>query len=113
MNVWDLSGHAEYQESRRGFYKDLSALLLVFDVSRLKTFDGLDAWIAEARKNSRENVPIWVAGNKTDLDGKRAVDSLLAADWARSRGYRGYSDVSAKEGVGVSDLFINIATHTD
>ena len=63
--MWDFSGHTEFFEVRNEFYKDASAIMLVFDVCSKKSLDGLDAWIREANKyGANKDAAVFVIGNK-------------------------------------------------
>lgn len=41
-------------------------MLLVFDVTRKQSFDGLDMWIREASNNGGSRCPLLLVGNKMD-----------------------------------------------
>ena len=67
----------------------------------------------EMSKHGAENtsIPIFIVGNKMDLDGKRAVQKSEAEKWTASRKFAGYSEASAKDQKGFLELFGNIASH--
>eukprot|EP00826_Nyctotherus_ovalis_P053761 TRINITY_DN7014_c0_g6_i3.p3 TRINITY_DN7014_c0_g6~~TRINITY_DN7014_c0_g6_i3.p3 ORF type:complete len:181 (+),score=58.90 TRINITY_DN7014_c0_g6_i3:977-1519(+) len=110
LNIFDMSGQAEFAEVRSEFYKEAQALVVVFDTTARGSFDALDAWPREANKYGGENVPVWIAGNKTDIDHRREVEKSKASDWAKSRKFNGYFEVSASTGAGINELFVNIAS---
>ncbi len=93
-----MSGNPEYVEVRNEFYKEVQALLIVFDIGSKKSFDALDMWLREANKYGGENLPVWVVGTKADQDSRRAVEKSAGPDWAKSRSFRGYFEVSAQTG---------------
>jgi DnaJ family protein C protein 27 len=68
-----MSGDPTYIEVRNEFYKESQALVIVYDISRRQTFDALEMWLRELTKHGGENLAIFIVGNKTDLDAKRAV----------------------------------------
>ena len=113
FNLFDMSGDPTYVEVRNEFYKESQVLIIMFDVSRRQTFDALEMWLRELTKHAAENanMPIFVVGNKIDLDGKRAVQKSEAEKWTTSRKFAGYSEASAKDGKGFLELFGNIASH--
>jgi small GTP-binding protein len=49
--------------------------LLVFDVTRLETFQKIPEWMEEIRKHCKKDVKIILAANKVDLVKERAVDT--------------------------------------
>ena len=108
-----MSGDPTYVEVRNEFYKESQALIIMFDVSRRQTFDALEMWLRELTKHGAENanMPIFIVGNKIDLDAKRAVQRTEAEKWTTSRKFAGYSEASAKDAKGFLELFGNIASH--
>ncbi len=118
LYIFDMSGNPEYVEVRNEFYKETQALLLAFDLTSKKSFDALDMWLREANKFGGETLPVWVVGTKLDLDSKRAVDKAIAADWAKSRSFKGYFEVSAVSGThvahlvgnGLNELFVDLVS---
>lgn len=71
---WDTSGSPQYQSLAHTYYKNVSAVIVVFDLSNEKTYAGLYSYIHRAiRKNvciHHHKHPILVIGNKLD---KRAI----------------------------------------
>ena len=91
MNIFDCSGHPLFYEVRNEFYRDVQAILLVFDLSNRRSFETLEYWLCEIRKElnladgHKLSMLIFVVGNKNDL--KRTVDDNEARIWANLRGY--------------------------
>ena len=81
----------------------------MFDLSRRQTFDAMDMWLRELTKHGGEHLPIFIVGNKSDLDKKRAVQKTEAEKWTMQRNFVAYSETSAKDGTGFLELFGNIA----
>ena len=77
LNLFDLSGHAEFFEQRKPLYENCEYLIIVYDTSVRKTFEEIDRWKREAMKFScfpkvdskeeKEEGKIIVLGNKIDL----------------------------------------------
>lgn len=89
MNIFDFSGHPLFYEVRNEFYRDVQGVLLVFDLSNRRSFETLDYWLNEMKKelNTKfSSVLVFVVGNKTD--SKRTVDENEARLWANIRGYQ-------------------------
>ena len=87
-------------------------LFMVCDISNSKSFDNLEMWMREVSKHGGESLPVCVIGNKLDLAGsKRAIKKEDATDWAKSRGFLGYYEVSAKEKKGYFDLMSDVVSH--
>ena len=92
MNIFDFSGHPLFYEVRNEFYRDVQGILLVFDLTNRRSFETLDYWLGEMKKelnqntNSKPSVVIFIIGNKNDL--KRMVEENEAKLWANLRGYQ-------------------------
>ena len=82
FNLWDLSGDPVYAEVRNEFFKESQALILMYDVTKPKSFQNLDNWLKEAQRSGGENLPIYVVGNKADLDDRRSVQKAEAERWS-------------------------------
>lgn len=67
INFWDFSGHPEFAEVRNEFYKEASALILVFDLTLKRTLDGLDMWLREANDYGAGAMPVFILANKVEL----------------------------------------------
>lgn len=55
------------------FYRNANAALLVFDITSRTSFESMQGWVIELRRNVEEAMVLVVVGNKTDLDEKREV----------------------------------------
>lgn len=93
MNIFDFSGHPLFYEVRNEFYRDVQGVLLVFDLNNRRSFETLDYWLCEMKKelnlnsnNNKSSIVIFIIGNKNDL--KRAVEENEAKLWANVRGYQ-------------------------
>jgi small GTP-binding protein len=62
------------KQDRSYLYADVKGALVVYDVTKSKTFEKLDNWIIDLRQNSSLNMPIVIAGNKSDLSYLKNVD---------------------------------------
>ena len=69
--IWDLAGQSEFQAVRETYYEGCFGALMVFDITRLSSFENIPKWIDELTNHSgRGMVPIVILGNKTDLKEK-------------------------------------------
>src|SRR5690349_20586357 len=51
INMWDFSGGEEACNIRSEFYTELHAIVYVFDLSNVQSFNNLDLWVKECKKN--------------------------------------------------------------
>ena len=107
LQAWDVAGQARFKAVRKMYYSGAAGIILVFDVTRRRSFTELSKWIEEADESVGGRVPIICVGNKTDLPD-RAVPSDESKRWAEDQGFL-YMESSAKTGEGVADMFTVLA----
>ncbi len=103
LQAWDVAGQARFQAVRKMYYSGAAGVILVFDVTRRRSFTELEKWVQEADESIGTRVPMICVGNKIDLPD-RAVPAEEALDWAEKNGFL-YMESSAKTGEGVTDMF--------
>ncbi|HMF34462.1 MAG TPA: Rab family GTPase [Candidatus Lokiarchaeia archaeon] len=67
LQIWDVGGQQIFQSVRPNYYKGAHGALILFDVSNLSTLVHTTDWYQEIR-TARKNIPIYLVGNKIDLD---------------------------------------------
>ena len=73
INIWDTAGQERYRSLASMYYRGVVVALLVYDVTNYDSWNELDYWIGELRKNT-PNSTIIVIGNKFDLKEDIKVD---------------------------------------
>uniref|UniRef100_A0A7S3EYH3 PH domain-containing protein n=1 Tax=Haptolina ericina TaxID=156174 RepID=A0A7S3EYH3_9EUKA len=106
LQIWDTAGQEMFRSIIASYYRGAHGVLLMFDVSRAKTFDNLEGWLTEVRSKCTDGVVIILVGNKLDTE-TREVPYETAATWAKKRGLP-YVETSAKRGVMINDAFITL-----
>lgn len=113
LQVWDTAGQERFQSLGVAFYRGSDCVVLVFDVTDLKSFQNLDRWLDEfliqASPEDPANFPFVVLGNKVDMEGQRKVSKAKAEEWCNSKKNVVYFETSAKEKTNVDDAFEEIA----
>jgi len=89
------------------YYRGSSGGLLVFDVTRRRTFIVLEEWLEELYKAIGKKIPLVLVANKTDLPD-RVVERSEGLEFANSHGMP-YLESSAKTGEGIVDIFGHLA----
>eukprot|EP00826_Nyctotherus_ovalis_P066415 TRINITY_DN980_c0_g3_i1.p1 TRINITY_DN980_c0_g3~~TRINITY_DN980_c0_g3_i1.p1 ORF type:complete len:201 (-),score=57.13 TRINITY_DN980_c0_g3_i1:127-729(-) len=108
VSLWDTAGQEKYASLASFYYKNADASLIVYDVSSGKTFERAMLWLAELKKNVKQFILIVLVGNKIDIN-KRETEYEEADRFAKEYGLK-YFEVSAKEGVGVDEMFTAVAS---
>lgn len=109
FDIWDTAGQEKYRALTKMFYKDASAAILVYDITRQESFNELKTyWAEQIRDNSPKKIVLGVAANKSDLLEQEAVDEGEARAFAKEMNAI-FNATSAKNQSGVEDLFVSIA----
>ena len=110
IELWDTSGKEKLRALSKLFFKDSNAIILVYDKTRKKSFDELKNYWAKFVKEShvkKDEVIFALVENKSDLE-KTEVDEETALKFAEELNAI-FSRISAKNGIGIDDLFSQIA----
>ena len=100
--LWDMHGEADGLEVPRNYLTGARAGLLVFDRTRLETYEvarSLGARFLEASPDAQ----VYVVASKSDLEADLSAMSELL-------GPATLEHTSAKTGEGVEELFVKVAT---
>jgi len=66
FQVWDLSGQQSFKLIRRQFYNRTDGAILIYDVSRRKTYENMVNWKEEMLQQTGK-IPTVLIANKIDL----------------------------------------------
>ena len=105
LDIWDTPGQEKYRSIIKIFYKGANAFVLVYDPTNEPSFNELRIfWYNEVK---HINSVIFVVANKCDSDEKVVKDEE-GKEFAESIGAI-FVSVSAKDNIGISNLFEQIA----
>jgi small GTP-binding protein len=106
LDVWDTAGQERYRALTKFFYKDAAVCILVYDITKRKTFDNLKSyWYEQLKENSGKNIVVGIAGNKCDLYEEEEVSEDEARQFAESVGAV-FELTSAQNNTGINELFL-------
>ena len=109
LQIWDTCGQEMYRSLVQGFYRNTSLALVVYDINQRKTYDGLEPWIKDIRKHTEDDLPIFIAGNKNDLEREVQFDEANVFSVSNRAIY--FTECSAKTGYNVKEIFYEAAKH--
>ncbi|XP_067301025.1 ras-related protein Rab-33B-like isoform X1 [Pseudorasbora parva] len=80
LQIWDTAGQERFRKSMvEHYYRNVHAIIFVYDVTSLASFESLPEWIEECVRHSvPPMVPRILVGNKCDLRGTREVSTFVA-----------------------------------
>eukprot|EP00340_Litonotus_pictus_P002358 CAMPEP_0170516904 /NCGR_PEP_ID=MMETSP0209-20121228/3029_1 /TAXON_ID=665100 ORGANISM="Litonotus pictus, Strain P1" /NCGR_SAMPLE_ID=MMETSP0209 /ASSEMBLY_ACC=CAM_ASM_000301 /LENGTH=158 /DNA_ID=CAMNT_0010801997 /DNA_START=158 /DNA_END=630 /DNA_ORIENTATION=+ len=67
LNVWDTAGEEKYHALAPNYYRDANGALLVFDLTKIESFNLIEKWIYEIKSVVPELFQIVICANKFDL----------------------------------------------
>jgi len=101
IQLWDIAGQERFGSISRVYYKDSFGVLLVYDITKPKTFETVERWKSEIDSKislpNGEPLPVLLLGNKKDKDVGDVDDSAMD-DYVNDMGMIGWCDVSAYDG---------------
>ncbi|XP_068894013.1 uncharacterized protein [Tenebrio molitor] len=108
LQIWDTAGQERFKAMAPMFYRNANAALIVFDITSVQTFESMQGWVLELKKNVDNPMVLCVVGNKIDLAKNRQVSRDEAIQYARSIGAT-YHECSAMQDQGVELVFDDVA----
>jgi len=108
ISIWDTAGQETYRAVTRSYFRSSSAALIVFDITRRKTFENATSWLHDLRQIAEEDIVVVLVGNKSDLSANRQVTGEEAEKWCKQNKVMQYVETSAKSGEGVERAFLEL-----
>lgn len=102
--VWDTAGQERYQSIAPAYCRRADGIVLLYDVTDLRSFECTASWVDRIRENSPDNVKIMLMGNKIDLQRERLVTTEMGMEAARRIDAQ-FFEVSAVNGSNINKAF--------
>ena len=110
LQIWDTCGQEMYRSLIQGFYRNTALTVLIYGINEQKSFDDLDGWIKDIRSSTDNGQPIFLIGNKCDLEADlRQVTEKDAKEFAENNSLEYFCEASAKSGLKIDETFTKIA----
>lgn len=110
FQMWDTAGQEKYAPLAHLYYREAEVAFLVYDITNQESFNSLKNWYAELIEKGPRNLIYCVIGNKSDLDDQIEVENCTARTFANSI-HAMFCLTSAKENIGITDLFRKLCLH--
>ncbi|XP_071848063.1 putative Ras-related protein Rab-33 [Apostichopus japonicus] len=113
LQLWDTAGQERFRKSMvQHYYRNVHAVIFVYDVTKLSSFENLPTWVDECDRHSlSSNVPRVLVANKCDITDRRVVSTNMGQKFAEHNDMP-FFETSAKSsevGESVSNIFLYIA----
>jgi small GTP-binding protein len=110
LEIWDTAGQEQYRSITTLFYKDALICILVYDITKKKTFESLQSyWHFSVSENGEKGIILGVAGNKSDLYEIEEVSEQEAKEYSDYIN-ASFKLVSAKNNTSINELFKELIT---
>lgn len=107
--VWDTAGQERYRAITSAYYRGAVGAVLVYDLSKQKTFENVARWLLEVREHAESSIVTMLVGNKCDLKHLRAVLAEDAKKYASDAGLS-FIEASALDATNVEEAFTQTIT---
>jgi small GTP-binding protein len=102
IKIWNTAGQELYRSVQKQYYRNSDGILLIFDVTNMKSFNLLESWIREI-KNETSRDEVVIVGNKIDLEN-RVVEDEDIQKFCNKNNYKFFT-TSAATGENINECF--------
>ena len=104
VQLWSTAGQERYRATTMTYYRGAVGALLVYDMTRLATFNSTRSWLSELREHADSDVVVSLVGNKNDLHHLKAVSTEEAEEFAENHSLL-FAETSASTASNVKESF--------
>ena len=85
VQFFDTAGQEKYKSICSTYYKNADGVVLVYDVTNRRSFEGVQSWLDELYRYQAKDTKVLLVGNKIDLEAKRQVTADEGQAYATER----------------------------
>jgi len=105
LQLWDIAGQERFGHMTRVYYKEAVGAMIVFDVTREKTFQAVTKWKTDIDENlsvEGTSIPVVLLANKCDL-AEEPLDKEMMDKFCKEHGFIAWFETSAKENINIDE----------
>lgn len=108
LQLWDIAGQERFGNMTRVYYKEAVGCFVVFDVTRVSTFEAVQKWKndldSKVQLPDGSPIPCVLLANKCDQSKEGMVtNQSQMEEYCRDRGFVTWYETSAKENVNIDE----------
>jgi len=108
LQLWDIAGQERYGNMTRVYYKEAVGAFIVFDVTRVNTFESVSNWKADLDTKVQlpdgSPIPCVLLANKCDQQKEGLINSKPKMDdYCKEKGFTAWYETSAKENINIDE----------
>jgi len=113
LQLWDIAGQERFGHMTRVYYKEAVGAMIVFDVTREKTFQAVTKWKADIDDNLEvdgTSIPVVLLANKIDL-AEEPLDKEKMERFCKENKFIGWFETSAKDNINIDSAGNYLVDH--
>ena len=109
LDIWDTCGQELYHSLISTYFKDSKIAILVYSIDNKESFEHLEKWMDDIKKNADKDIRILLIYNKLDKIEDRVISSYEVEKFTDDHKIDNFFEASAKEGTNTKEIFIDAA----
>ncbi|KAK6486527.1 ras-related protein Rab-38-like [Huso huso] len=116
LQLWDIAGQERFGNMTRVYYREAMGAFIVFDVSRLTTFDAVTKWKEDLDSkltlSNGKPISAVLLANKCDQGREVFMNNGIKMDqFCKDNGFVGWFETSAKDNVNIDEAANCLVKH--
>ena len=107
LQIWDSAGQERFRNITASYYRNCSAIIIVYDITNVDSFEQVRRWVTDVR-GFVPDAPLLLVGNKCDLEESRKVSYDDGKKLADEFGFV-FLETSAKTNLNIEDVFVEMS----
>ena len=110
LQIWDTAGQERYRSITSSYYKGSHGCFIVYDITNEISFENVDKWYEQAKKETSKEISIILVGNKCDLENERKISKEQGEEKAKSLNCP-FFETSALSKIKIDDIFTEMVNN--
>ena len=104
IQIWDTAGQENFRSITRAYYKNSVCACIVYDITNRTSFEEIQSWLNDCKKQTPKTIELVLVGNKNDLEKDRKVTFEEGKAYAEKNNMI-FLETSAKTGDNIKKIF--------
>ena len=102
LKFQDTAGQERYKSISFNLVKMADGILLMYDITKIETFEAITEWIGSIKEIKGDDCPIILIGNKCDLEDERKVSKEDGEKKAKDNDFF-FLETSCKDNINIEE----------
>lgn len=107
LQLWDIAGQERFGNMTRVYYREAVGAIVVFDVTRISTFEAVAKWKADIDSKvtlpNGDKVPVILLANKCDMAKDLVKNAHEMESYCAEKGFAAWYETSAKDNLMINE----------